>query len=69
MPNPSFPLTTKFFANPLCPPGVLAAASTSVPISISGEERLENSLVAAEEEAVLPTDQEEVVLPTDLSVE
>ena len=69
MPNPPGPLTTKVFANPLCPPGALAATSTSAPIVVSGEERSENSLVAAGEEAALPTDQEEVVLPTDLPTE
>ena len=69
MPNPSISLTAEFFANPLCPPGALAAASASAPIVVSGEERSENSPVAAGEEAILPTDQEEAVLPTDLPAE
>ena len=56
MPNPSVPLTEEFFANPRCPPGMPAATPALDPIAVSGEERLENSLVAAGEEAVLPTD-------------
>ena len=56
MPNPSVPLTAEFFANPHCPPGALTAASALAPIAISGEERSENSPVAAGEEAVLPAD-------------
>ena len=69
MSNPSVLLTVEFFTNPRCPPGALAAASSSTPIAISGEERSENSPVAAGEEAILPTDQEEAVLPTDLPAE
>ena len=65
MPNPSVPLTAKFFANPRCPPGTSAAASALGPIVVSGEDRSENSPTAAGEEVVLPTDQEEAVLPTD----
>ena len=53
-PNPSVPLTAESFANPRCPPGASVVASALDPIN--GEERLENSPVAAEEEAVLPTD-------------
>ena len=60
MPNPSVPLTAEFFANPRCPPGSSAAASALALIVVSGEERSENSPVAAGEEAVLPTD-----LPTE----
>ena len=56
MPNPSILLTTKFFANPRCPPGASAAASTLAPIAVSREERSENSPVAAREEAILPID-------------
>ena len=56
MPNPSVPLTAEFFANPRCPPGASAAAPALDPIAVNGEERSENSLVAAGEEAVLPTD-------------
>ena len=56
MPNPLVPLTAEFFANPRCPPGALAVAPALDPIAISGEERSENSLVAAGGEAVLPTD-------------
>ena len=58
MPNPSVLLTAEFFANPRCPPGPSAAASTLDPISVGGEDRSENSSVAAGEEAVLPMDQE-----------
>ena len=54
MPNPSVPLTAKFFANPCCPPGASAAASALA--HISGEERSENSPVAVGEKAVLSTD-------------
>ena len=56
MPNPFVPLTAEFFANPRCPPGASAAASTLAPIAVSGEEHSENSLVAAGDEVVLPTD-------------
>ena len=56
MVSPSIPLTTEFFANPRCPPGASAAAYALALIAISGEERSENSLVAAGEETVLPTD-------------
>ena len=56
MPNSSVSLTVKFFSNPCCPSGASAAASGLAPIAVSGEERLKNSLVAAGEEAVLPTD-------------
>ena len=69
MSNPSVPMTAEFFANPRCPPSSSAAASALDPIVVSGEDRLENSPAAAEEEAVLSTDQEEAVLPTDLPVE
>ena len=65
MPNPSVPLTAEFFANPRCPPGPSAAASTLDPIAVGGEDRSENSLAAIDEEAVLPMDQEETGLPTD----
>ena len=54
MPNSSILLTAKFFANPRCPLGVSAAASALAPIADSGEERSENSPVAAREEAILP---------------
>ena len=56
MPNPSVPLTIEFFANPLYPPGATVAASAFAPSAVSGEERLENSPIAAGDEAVLPTD-------------
>ena len=64
MPNPSVPLTAEFFANPRCPPSVLATAFALDPIAVSGEDRSENSLAMAGEEAVLPMAQEEAVLPT-----
>ena len=66
MSNPSFSLTTEFFANPRCPPGASAAASSLDPIAVSREDRSENSPTAAGEEAVLLLDREEAVLPTDL---
>ena len=56
MPNPSIPLTTEFFANPHCPPGASAAASALDPVAISGQDRSENSLAEAGEEAALPMD-------------
>ena len=59
--NPSIPLTADFFANPRCPPGSLAAASSLVPVVVSGEDRSANSPSAAGEEVALPT---EAVLPT-----
>ena len=64
MPNPSVPLTAEFFANPCCPPGPSAAASSLDHIVVGGEDRSENSPAAAEE-AVLPMDQAGMVLPTD----
>ena len=54
--SPLIPLTAEFFANPRCPPGASVAAYALAPIAVSGEERSENSLVAAGEETVLPTD-------------
>ena len=62
MSNPSVPLTTNFFANPLCPPGSSAAASSLDPVVVGGEDRSKNSPSAASEEAALPT---EAVLSTD----
>ena len=56
MPNPSVLLTAEFFANPCSPPSASAAVPALDPIVVSEEERSENSPVAAEEEAVLPTD-------------
>ena len=55
MPNPSVPLTAKFFTNPCCPPSASAAAFTLNHIAVSGEDRSENSPSATGEEAVLPT--------------
>ena len=78
MSNPSIPLTVEFFANPRCPLGPQAAASALDPISVSGEDRWENSPAAARDDVVLPMnqekailliDQEEAILPTDLSAE
>ena len=69
MPNPSVPLTVEFFANPRCPPSVSAAASALDPITVSGEDRSENSSAMAGEEAILPMDREEAVLTTDLPAE
>ena len=60
MPNPSVPLSAEFFANPRCPLSASVAASALAPIAVSGKKRSENSLVAAGEKAVLPTD-----LPTE----
>ena len=68
MPNPSVPLTAKFFTNPRCPPSASTAASTLDPVVVSVEDRSENSPSSAGEEVVLPTDQEEVVLPSDLPI-
>ena len=65
MSNPSVLLTVEFFANPSCPPGPSAVASTLDPIAVSGEDRSKNSSAAAGEEVVLPMDQEETILPTD----
>ena len=62
MPNPSVPLTVDFFANPRCPPGASAAASSLDPVLIGGEDRSANSPSTASEEALLPT---EVVLSTN----
>ena len=56
MSNPSVPLMAEFFTNPRCSPGASAAASALALIVVSGEERSENSPVAAGEEAVFPTD-------------
>ena len=69
MTNPSVPLTAEFFANPRCPPGASVVASALDPIAVSGEDRSENSSVAAGDEAILPMDRDEAVLPTDLPAE
>ena len=66
MSNPSVPLTADFFANPRCPPGTLAVASSLDPVVVSGEGRSANSPSAAGEEVVLPT---EAVLSTGPSAE
>ena len=66
MPNPSIPLTADFFANPRCPPGALAAASSLDPVVVSGEDRSTNSPTATGEEVALST---EAVLPTNLLAE
>ena len=66
MPNPSFPLTENFFANPRCPSGSTAVASSLDPVVIGGEDRSMNCPSAAGEEAALPT---EVVLSTYPSTE
>ena len=60
--NPSVSLTTDFFANPRCPPGLSAAASSLDPVVVGGEDRSENSPSSVGEEAALPT---EAVLSTD----
>ena len=52
----SVPLTAEFFANPRYPLGASTAASALAAIAVSGEECSENSPIAAEKEAVLPTD-------------
>ena len=56
MSNPSVPLTPKFFANPRCPPSTSSAAPVPDPAAVSREERPENSLTAAGDEATLPMD-------------
>ena len=50
MQNPSVPLTTDFFANPRCPPGSMATASSLDPVVVGGEDRSVNSPSAAGEE-------------------
>ena len=62
MPNPLVPLIVDFFANPRCPLGSTAAASSLDPVVVGGEDRSVNSPSAAGEEATLPT---EAVLLTD----
>ena len=64
--NPSVPLTADFLANPRCPPGTLAAASSLDHIVVSGEDRSTNSPSATGEGVVLPT---ETILPTGPSAE
>ena len=54
--NPSVPLIVEFFVNPRCPPGASVATSALDPITVSGEDRSENSLAAFGEEVVLPMD-------------
>ena len=61
MPNPSVPLTADFFANPSCPPGASAIASSLDPVVVRWEDHSVNSPSAADEEVALPT---EVVLLT-----
>ena len=67
--NPSVPLTVDFFANPRCPPGASAAASSLDPVVISEGDRSVNSPSAARVEVVIPTEQEEGALVTDLPAE
>ena len=63
MSNPSVSLATDFVANPRCPPGVSAAAASSLDhVLVSGEDCSANSPFAVGEEAVLAT---EVVLSMD----
>ena len=64
--DPSVSLTADFFANPRCPPGALAAASSLDPVVVSGEDHSTNSPSAAGEGVVLPT---ETVLPAGPSTE
>ena len=54
MPDPSVPLTPKFFANLRCPPGTSAAAPALNSVAFSREDHSENSPVTAEEEITLP---------------
>ena len=54
MPNPSVPLTRKFFANPRCPPGTSAAAPALDPVAISREDCSANSPGTTGEETILP---------------
>ena len=54
MPDPSVPLTPKFFANLRCPPGTSAATPALDSVAFSREDRLENSPAVAEEETTLP---------------
>ena len=56
MPDPSVPLTSEFFANPRCPPSTSTAALASDPVTVSKEDRSENSPTAAREETTLPMD-------------
>ena len=67
MPNPSVPLTADFFANPRCPPGASAAASSLDPVVVSEGDRSVNSPSATGEEVVLPTEPEEAALVIDPS--
>ena len=54
MPNPSIPLTPKFFANPRCPPSV-SSVVPALDKAVGGEdEHLKSSPTAVREEAVLP---------------
>ena len=64
--NPSVPLTVDFFANPRCPPGASAAASSLDLVVVSGEDRSTNSPSAVGEGVVLPT---ETVFPAGPSTE
>ena len=65
MSNPSVSLTTDFFANPRCPLGASAAASSLDPVVISKGDRSVNSPSAAGVEVVIPTEQGEGALVTD----
>ena len=56
MSDPSVPLTSKFFANPCCPPSTSSAAPAPDPATVSREERPENSPTTAGEEATFPMD-------------
>ena len=65
MPNPLVPLTAGFFANPCCPLGASAAASSLDHVVISEGDHSVNSPSTAGVEVVIPTEQEEGALMTD----
>ena len=54
MPDPSVPLTPKFFTNPRWSPSISSAAPAPDPAAVSKDECPENSLTTVGEEATLP---------------
>ena len=62
MPNPSVPLTAKFFANPRCPSNTSAVAYAPGSIVVIEEDRSAIIIPTTREDTILSTNGEESVL-------
>ena len=62
MPNPSVPLTAKFFANSRCPSNTSAAASAPGSIVVIKEDRSTIIIPTTGEDTILSTNGEKSVL-------